>query len=475
MTKVEVLIDRIIQRVNINLRELDFDVNPYIAEMDLKCQLSKFYAFYGITPYHNLSFKFINSSLAGSYFLGKSKIDHSILYKSDVRGDELKSKGTTYKYNNYEISVYDDEEIQITDSILIKTLVHNFSHNPENLEIFYIKNTVSTHFANIHGSSTEGCFLGPFSTVDLTTIHDCVVGEFSYIQVENLAHKKVKPGTIKVRYKGIFDFHYQFSKEILKKYIDFDSQNLPVGLFMDFVENRKVDFENVFDVMNREDPVSIPENTALDRYAVVRGQTRIGKNVLVAQRAYLEDASLGKGANVQENCYIINSHLEGYDITAHGAKIINSRLGENIFVGFNSFVRGKIDKPLIIGDDCIVMPHTIIDLEEPLIIPSGFIVWGYITNSEDLKLNGMPIESFSKIKDEFKLGNMTFKGKGDIFIDAFKERIEHILQANGAFFDISDNDEGGHAQKNQNISFNTIQPYPGGDLKGIYPTMEINP
>ena len=475
MTKIEALIDKIIQRVNINLRELEFDVNPYIVNINLKCRLSKFYAFYGITPYHKLSFKFIHSSLAGSYFLGKSQIDHSVLYKSDIRGDELKSKGTTYKHKDYEIPVYNDEEIQITDSILIKTLVHNFSHDPENLENFYIKNTVSTHFANIHGSPTKGCFLGPFSTVDLTTIHDCVIGEFSYIQVENLAHKKINPGTIKVRYKNIFDFHYQFSKEILKKYIDFDSQNLPVGLFMDFVENRKVDFENVFEVINREHSVSIPDNTALDRYAVVRGQTRIGENVLVAQRAYLEDASLGKGANVQENCYIINSHLEGYDITAHGAKIINSRLGENIFVGFNSFVRGKIDKPLIIGDGCIVMPHTIIDLEEPLIIPSGFIVWGCITNSEDLKLNGMPIESFSNIKNEFELGNMKFKGNGGIFIDAFKERIEHILQANGAFFDISNNDETGHAQKNQNISFNTIQPYPGGDLKGIYPTMEINP
>ncbi len=475
MKQIETLIKRIIQRVNINLRELDFDVNPYIDDRHLKCRLSKFYAFYGITPHHKLSFKFINSSLAGSYFLGKSKIDHSILYKSDIRGDELKSKGTTYQYKDYEIPVYDDEEIQITDSILIKTLVHNFSHDPESLEIFHIRNTVSTHFTNIHGSSTEGCFLGPFSTVDLTTIHDCVLGEFSYIQVEELAHQKVNPGTIRVSYKDKFDFHYQFSKEILKKYIDFDSKNLPIGILMDFVENRKVDFENVFEFINRKNPVSIPKNTALDRYSVVRGQTRIGKNVLVAQRAYLEDASLGKGANVQENCYIIHSHLEGYDVTAHGAKIINSRLGEKIFVGFNSFVRGKIDKPLIIGDGCIVMPHTIIDLEEPLIIPSDFIVWGYIKNAEDLKLNGMSLESFSNIRNEFKLGNMEFKGNGGIFIDAFQERIDHILHANGAFFDVSDDNAGGHAQKNQNISFNTIQPYPAGDLKGIYPTMEIKP
>lgn len=473
MKKIEVLINRINQIVNINLRELDFDVTSYISNINLKCQLSNFYAFYGITPHHNLSFKFINSSLAGSYFLGKSKIDHSILYKSDIRGDELKNKGTTYKYKDYEIIVYDDEEIQITNSILIKTLVHNFSHDPENLEFFKIKNTISTHFTNIHGSSIEGCFLGPFSTVDLTTMHDCIVGAFSYIQTEEIAHKKINPGTIEIIDENNFHFHYQFSEKILKKYINFESKNLPTGLFMDFIENRKVDFENVFNAINRKETIPIPDSTALDRYAVVRGQTRIGHNVLVAQRAYLEDASLGKGSNAQENCYIINSDLEEYDITAHGAKIINSKLGANIFVGFNSFLRGKIDKPLIIGDSCIIMPHTIIDLEEALTIPSDFIVWGYIKNAQDLKLNGMTINAFSNIKNEFKLGNMKFTGNSSAFINTFKERIEHILNANGAFFD--DNNVKGHAQKNQNISFNIIQPYSSGDLKGIYPTMEIKP
>jgi hypothetical protein len=31
----------------------------------------------------------------------------------------------------------------------------------------------------------------------------------------------------------------------------------------------------------------------------------------------------------------------------------------------------------------------------------------------------------------------------------------------------------GHAQKNQNLSFNTIQPYPEGALEGLYPTIII--
>ena len=63
---------------------------------------------------------------------------------------------------------------------------------------------------------------------------------------------------------------------------------------------------------------------------------------------------------------------------------------------------------------------------------------------------------------------MLFEGSGNSFVTAFQERIHHILEANGAFFDGKNNR--GHAQRNQNISFNTIQPYPEGDKEGMYPT-----
>ena len=68
---------------------------------------------------------------------------------------------------------------------------------------------------------------------------------------------------------------------------------------------------------------------------------------------------------------------------------------------------------------------------------------------------------------------MQFQGSGAAFVQAFQNRIEHILEANGAFFDGTRNR--GHAQKNQDISFNTIQPYSTGVLKGLYPTIEIRP
>ena len=307
MKALKELFDRIAQRVNINLRELDFDVTPYIGDLISLEKMVKFYSFYGVTPHHPLNFVFRHSNLAGSYFLGKCRIANSILYKSDIRGDELKKQGDVVKYQQFDIQVLRDEAIEIEDSFLIKTLVHNFSHDPETLEKFFITNTVSTHYANIHGSPTDGSFLGPFATVDLTTMNDCVIGAFSYIQAGEIGHLRVAPGTVWVRVPGIFNFLYRYPADLLPHYIAFNRGAPPGGVLMDFVESRKSDFQELFDVVHMPPSISVPPTTSLDRYALVKPETHIGENVLVAQRAYLENAWLGKGANAQENCYIINS------------------------------------------------------------------------------------------------------------------------------------------------------------------------
>ena len=82
---------------------------------------------------------------------------------------------------------------------------------------------------------------------------------------------------------------------------------------------------------------------------MIKPKTHISENVLVAQRAYLQNAWMGKGANAQEQCYIINSRLEGFDMTAHGAKIIEADLGKNVFVGFNCFPKGSAQRPAYCG------------------------------------------------------------------------------------------------------------------------------
>ena len=472
MTQLKKLIDRIINRVNINLREPAFDVGPYLRHLIPYNKFVKFYAFYGLSAHHPLLFRFSQSSLAGSYFLGKCIVDYSVLYKSDIRGDELKSRGDVYRYQNLDIPLHDNEVIHIKDSFLIKTLVHNYSHDPENLEEFLIQNTAALHYANIHGATVEGCFLGPFSTIDLTTVHDCVIGTYAYVQVGELAHNLVEPGRIWVRSGERFDFKYQFPQEVLDRYILCRPGKPIRGRFIDFINSKKQDFQKVFEVHPRPS-IPVPSGAVLNHYAVVKGETRLHENVLVAQRAYLENAWLGPGANAQENCYILNSRLEGFNVTAHGGKIFHARLGKKVFVGFNACLSGSSDKPLAIGDGSIIMPHTIIDLEEPVTIPSGQLVWGFIRNRQDLKEHSLSLEAFSRIRGEFQQGAMQFKGLGEEFVQAFVRRIEHILEANGAYFDGKKNR--GHAQKNQDISFNTIQPYTKGALKGLYPTIEIRP
>lgn len=473
MKELTKLFDRIAQRTNINLRELDFDVAPFIQDLVPLKQMVKFYAFYGITPHHPLDFQFSHSSLAGSYFLGKCRAVNSILYKSDIRGDELKHKGDVFSYKQFEIPLSKDEGIEIEGSYLIKTLVHNFSHDPETPERFFVKDTVSTHYANIHGSPTEGCFLGPFATVDLTTMHDCVIGTFSYVQAGEITHLNIGPGTVWIRNPGEFNFLYRHPLRKLNDYISFSAGRPPQGFIVDFVEDRKAAFQRVFEVVHIEPSIPIPRGASLDRYAVVKPKTQIGENVLVSQRAYLQNASLGKGANAQENCYIVNSRLTGFNVTAHGAKIIEAELGQNVFVGFNSFLRGLPDCRLTIGQDSIVLPHTIIDIKKPLTVPAGHLVWGLITDQAELEANSMAISDFSKIDGGLTRGSLSFEGRGGSFVSAFRKRIHHILEANGAFFDGGANK--GHAQRNQNISFNTIQPYPNGELAGLYPTIVIQP
>jgi carbonic anhydrase/acetyltransferase-like protein (isoleucine patch superfamily) len=473
MKELEKLFDRIVQRININLRELDYDISPFIKNLVPLNQLVKFYAFYGITPHHPLNFEFRHSSLAGSYFLGKCKAVNSILYKSDIRGDELKHKDDIFHYQKFDIPVARDEEIDIEDSFLIKTLVHCFSHDPETLEQFFIKDTLSAHYANIHGSPSDGCFLGPFATVDLTTIRDCVIGAFSYVQAGEIGHLNVGPGTVWVRSPDEFNFLYRYPLNKLSHYINFIAGRPPQGFMMDFMEEHKSAFQRVFEVVNIEASIPVPDNASLDRYAVIKPKTRISENVLVAQRAYLQNSTLGKGANAQENCYIINSKMAGYNITAHGAKIIEADLAENTFVGFNSFLRGRPESRLTIGKESVIMPHTIIDIKKPLAIPPGHLVWGLITNQAELKANSMSLKDFAKIEDGMVQGNLSFEGRGASFVNAFGDRIHHILEANGAFFDGTG--KKGHAQKNQKISFNTIQPYPDGELEGLYPTIIIRP
>ncbi len=470
MNQLDQLINRIVSRVNANLSEFDFDTETFVKNSLEHEKMLKFYANYGITSRHPIYFHFRNSNIAGTYFLGKCYVGRSAIYKSDIRGDELKRRGDTIMCAK-NIPLVEDEMIAIRDSLLYKTLVHSNSHNPESPEEFGIRNTVSAHYANIHGSTLEGCFLGPFATVDLMNLHSCIVGEFSYVQAGELFHRKVDPGSVWLRSHN-FEFKYKFKKEILDYYVGLNEKFQPRGIMYDFVKAREADYERLFEVMELE-PVEAPDSSAVNRYAVFLGKTRIGENVLVSQKAFLENAVMGDGSNAQENTYIIDSVLEGNCITAHGGKIIHANIGRNSFVGFNSFLNGKADARIDIGEGCVVMPHTIIDPQMNIAIPPEHLIWGYIKTREDIEENTISLDDLADVRDSIRVGKMTFSGKGSVFLETFRKRLNQILQLNGAFY--KDGEQRGHAQDDQDISFNIIQPYPTGEKMGLYPSIRIKP
>ena len=119
------------------------------------------------------------------------------------------------------------------------------------------------------------------------------------------------------------------------------------------------------------------------------------------------------------------------------------------------------------------MPHTIIDVEEGLEVPANHLIWGLVRNGEELAKNSLSLEDFAKIETSFSSGRMHFEGSGGAFVKAFKDRIQHILDVNGAFYENGEN--AGHAQKNQRLSLNTIQPFQFGQMEGMYPNISIVP
>jgi len=164
--------------------------------------------------------------------------------------------------------------------------------------------------------------------------------------------------------------------------------------------------------------------------------------------------------------------LSGYDITAHGAKIIHSQLGVNVFVAFNSFLNGKPEAPITIGAGCIIIAHTIIDSKEAIDIPENHLVWGFIGSRQDLTTHSVALNVLSDAR-ELTVGDMTFSGNGKRFIDSLHATIRHILEDNGAFYSKGKNR--GHAQDHQSSAINIIQPYRIGPRRGLYPAMSIEP
>lgn len=461
------LVDGIAGRVNVGLNGHAFNTDHLVHWLASRTRPLECCASYEATSKSPILLKFHECNIAGSHFLGRCRVDRSVVYKSDVRGEELKRKGDPVNHSKTD-ALSNDEIITISNSFLFKTLIHSRSCNPETPEELFIRNTIAAPYATLYGSTLEGCYVGAFATVDRTALHSCLVGEFSYIQVGHLDQKEIERGTVWAEDEH-YSFRYTYAKEILDRYISLDEAFQPTGALYAFAEERKPDLERNPEQVT-DGASGAPSPPVLSRFAVVKGKMMIGRRVSICERAFVENSVLADGAMARENTFIINSRLSGLNISDHGSKVVWSTLGERVFTGINAFLNGKENAKIVVGEGCIIMPHTIIDPEQPIEIPGGRLVWGFIGSAEDVDAHSISLAELSEAK-KISMGGMVFEGKGADFVAALKHRIHMIFESNGAFRG------SGTAldpiQDPGNTQVFTIQPYGTGPKTGLYPTIKI--
>lgn len=466
MKTLNQLIDRVIHYVDVNLSEFDFHSDNYILNALKQDKLLTTPASYGMTYSHPSYFHFRHSNISGSCFLGKCYVEKSAVYKSNIFGDELKKKGDLGCRDNLLLK---DEMIAIRNSVLYKSLVHSSSNNPETPEEFCIRNTVSSHYTNIHGSTLEGCFLGPLTTVNHTNLYACMIGEYSYLQTDDLFHKKIDPGT--VWFKGLdFEFYFRFREDELRPYIHLDPKDQPCGKIYDHIKKFEKKYNAAHNDLDKKGLKSA-DTSVINRYSLIFGDTEIGEKAYVAHKAILVDARVGDRVMAKENTYTVNSVLSSGCTVSHGSIILNSKIGSETIIGFNVFMNGNPDARIKIGKNCIVLPHTIIDPKESaksFQIPDNCLVWGKIRSDSDLLNQSIPLNKISDIHDQIYIGEMIFKGDGNAFIKDLKKRFDQSPRTMKPVFS-----KNLKSSKDQSAIFCTLQPYSITNRKGLYPSIKI--
>ncbi|MCK7505453.1 MAG: hypothetical protein MZV70_16140 [Desulfobacterales bacterium] len=121
------------------------------------------------------------------------------------------------------------------------------------------------------------------------------------------------------------------------------------------------------------------------------------------------------------------------------------------------------------------MPHTIIDLKEPVSIPPDHLVWGFVTSPDDLRLHSISLADSRRPSPRMNtIGTMEFC--------RLRRQVRRGVSASGSTISWKPTAPISTAgrtratpRKGQNIAYNIIQPYPMGAQKGIYPTIDIQP
>jgi carbonic anhydrase/acetyltransferase-like protein (isoleucine patch superfamily) len=459
---------RIIQRLNIALRHLDYDSSVHAPALLLATPDAALPAAYIVSPRHPLDLRCSNAALTGSTFLGSCRIKDSIVSSSIIRGDELLAP------------LADDQpttepptstHIDIAGCFLDQTLVFGHSSDPNDPERYVLHNTLALPHCLIQSAPTIGCLLGPVTTLDHTCARSCIIGSYSYIQAGNITRMHIPPGTVWIRKGQRFNFLYRFPPDRLRRYIWHTPGNAPQGMIPEALWQQRQASSHGLDRGNDRLGQAMPASSFLDRQATILATSLIMDNVLVCRHAVLSSTSLGRGCTVLENCLLDHVRCGENAIIGQGAKVFDADIDSMVMVGGNTLLRGRAGSRLNIGTDCIIAPHTIIDSDSPLTVPPAHLVWGLSTDQDELASNSLALEELDRVGCALTRERLYFEGDGSALIKHFTDQRHHLLLNTGAFSDGTRHR--GQAQDDQHLSRNTVQPFQFGERQGMYPTMTI--
>ncbi len=330
------------------------------------------------------------------------------------------------------VTVRDDETgyagIHLTNMTMEDhSMVH--CHAPSKTDLAVrIKNSTAQKGALYHGIVGDNVNLGAFGVIDLANATNVTIGCRGYLWQKNVSDTALNDGDVRIKFND-FEFNHTIAggnKDILEKY---NEKQLDIR-------------EKYHSALHEENTCTFletGEDCHTDDYACLEGEIGVGQNANITPHAVVINSKLGFGSNAQENTILINTVFGDRVIGAHGATILNGKVGDNSLMMFNVYSdNASYGANTVLGANSI---HDFSGLNEKVELEGGRLYFGYATNKEEAIENSV---TFDEIK--------TMPG-GQDFVEGLVNRMNNsILKGNGA--DYVPGGEPGLAQKyNDRIEF----------------------
>ncbi|MCG8636680.1 MAG: hypothetical protein MI863_22800 [Desulfobacterales bacterium] len=330
------------------------------------------------------------------------------------------------------VTVRDDETdysgIHLTNTTMEDhSMVH--CHAPSKTDLAVrIKNSKAGKGSLYHGIVGDNVNLGAFGVIDLANATNVTVGCRGYIWQKDISDITLNDGDVVIRFED-FEFKHTIAggnKDILDKY-----------------NQKQLDLrEKYYSAILRENtPTSLDtgDDSHTNDYACLEGEIGVGQNANITPNAVVINSRLGFGSNAQENTILISTTFGDRVIGAHGATILNGKVGSNSLMMFNAYSDNAS-----YGDSTVLCANSIHDFstsDERVELEGGRLYFGYAASKEEALQNSV---TFDQIK--------AMPG-GQAFFDGLVNRMNNsILKGNGA--DYVPGSEPGLAQKyNDRIEF----------------------